>query len=161
MDSPKPKSLHYKRARFATHLPADFLYSPSHFWIARQEGDLWRVGMTQFAARMLGEMVDHGFNVEPGASVSSGQVIGWVEGFKAISDLFSIAEGTFAGGNQVLKDDIALVTKHPYAAGWLYSVNGNPDSKCVDVAGYQTLLDKTIDKILEKQAAEGDVDEPV
>ncbi len=161
MDSPKPKSLHYKRARFATHLPADFLYSPSHFWIARQEGDLWRVGMTQFAARMLGEMVDHGFNVEPGASVSSGQVIGWVEGFKAISDLFSIAEGPFAGGNPALKDDIALVTKHPYAAGWLYAVHGKPDSKCVDVEGYKNLLDKTIDKILEKQGAEGDIDESV
>jgi glycine cleavage system H protein len=161
MDSPKPKSLHYKRARFATHLPVDFLYSPSHFWLARQAADLWRVGMTQFAARMLGEMVDHGFNVEIGALVNPGQVIGWVEGFKAISDLFSIAEGTFAGGNPVLKEDIALVTKQPYAAGWLYAIHGSPDSKCVDVVGYQALLDKTIDKILEKQATEGDVDEPV
>lgn len=153
MDSPKPRTLHYKRARFATHLPADYLYSPSHFWIARQEGDLWRVGMTQFASRMLGEMVDHGFNSEAGSLINSGQVIGWVEGFKAISDLFSIADGVFAGGNPTLKEEIALVNKQPYAAGWLYSVRGNPDAKCVDVEVYRNLLDKTIDKILEKQAA--------
>jgi Glycine cleavage system H protein (lipoate-binding) len=160
MDNPKPKTLHYKRARFATHLPTDYFYSPSHFWIARQEGDLWRVGMTQFASRMLGEMVDHGFNIEAGMPISSGQVIGWVEGFKAISDLYSIADGKFAGGNLVLKEDIALVSKQPYAAGWLYSLSGNPDGRCVDVEGYKNLLDKTIDKILEKQAAAGEIEDP-
>src|SRR5437016_10533910 len=80
METPKPP-LHYKRARFATHLPASYLYSPSHFWIAEHEPNLWRVGMTRFATRMLGEMVDHGFSLDPDAPVASGQIIGWIEGF--------------------------------------------------------------------------------
>ena len=103
---------------------------------------------------MLGEMVDHGFGVENNAPVASGQVIGWVEGFKAISDVFCIAEGTFASANPVLKEKIALINKDPYGAGWLYLVKGSPDAQCLDVHSYKLILDKTIDKILEKQITE-------
>ncbi len=154
METRMPKTLHYKRSRFVTHLPVDYLYSPSHGWIARQEGDLWRVGFTKFAVRMLGDMVDHGFEIEPGAPVQPGQIVGWIEGFKAISDLFCIAEGQFAGANPLLKERITVVNKDPYGEGWLYMVKGKPDSKCVDVHGYRAILDKTIDKILEKQKSE-------
>lgn len=149
-----PKTLHYKRSHFVTQLPVDYLYSPSHCWIARPEGELRRVGFTKFAVRMLGEMVDHGFEIEPGAPVQAGQVLGWIEGFKAISDLFCVAEGTFAGANPLLREKINVVNKDPYGAGWLYVVKGKPDAKCVDVHGYRAILDKTIDKILEKQKAE-------
>ena len=154
MDSTKPKTLPYKRSRFTTQLPVDYLYSPSHFWAAQHEGDLWRIGLTKFATRMLGEMVDHGFDLEASAPVASGQIIGWVEGFKAISDVFCIAAGNFAGANPALKEKITLINKHPYGAGWLYQVNGKPDAQCLDVHSYNAILDKTIDKILEKQNAE-------
>ena len=154
METRTPKTLHYKRSRFVTHLPVDYLYSPSHGWIARQEDDLWRVGFTKFAVRMLGDMVDHGFETGLDASVQPGQIVGWIEGFKAISDLFCIAEGTFAGVNPLLKERITVVNKDPYGEGWLYMVKGKPDSKCVDVHGYRAILDKTIDKILEKQKSE-------
>jgi glycine cleavage system H protein len=149
------KTLFYKRSRFVTHLPVDYLYSPSHSWIVRQDGtELWRVGLTKFATRMLGEMVDHGFELEPGVPVQVGQVIGWVEGFKAISDVFCIADGNFGGANPVLKEKITLVNKDPYGAGWLYRIAGNPDPKCVDVHAYVKILDKTLDKILERQKGE-------
>src|SRR5438552_15265062 len=103
MEDGKPKSLHYKRSHFVTQLPVDYLYSPSHCWIARQEGDLWRVGFSKFAERMLGDMVDQGFEIKQGARVEIGKIIGWVEGFKAISELFSIAYGQFAGDKHILK----------------------------------------------------------
>lgn len=148
------ETIFYKRSRFNTHLPIDCLYSPTHAWIARQEDGLWRVGLTKFATRMLGEMVDCGFELEPGAPVAPGQIIGWIEGFKAISDLFCIAEGVFAGGNPSLKEQIDLVTEEPHGRGWIYSVRGQPDAKCMNVAEYQQLLDKTIDRILEQQKPE-------
>ena len=151
MHSARPATLHYKRARFATYLPVAYLYSPSHFWVAPHEEGLWRIGLTKFATRMLGEMVDHGFDLEPSAPVASGQVIGWVEGFKAISDVFCIADGHFAGANPSLKEKITLINKDPYSAGWLYQVSGKPDAQCLDALAYRTLLDKTIDKIMEKQ----------
>ena len=154
MDTARPKTLTYKRSHFVTQLPVEYLYSPSHAWIARRDEEHWRVGLTKFATRMLGEMVDHGFEVEPGAAVQPGKIVGWIEGFKAISDLFCIAEGQFAGGNPALQQKINLISKDPYGAGWVYLVQGRPDPKCVDVHAYRAILDKTIDKILEKQKGE-------
>jgi glycine cleavage system H protein len=154
MAAGRPKTLHYKRSHFVTQLPIDYLYSPSHAWIARYDEQHWRVGLTKFATRMLGEMVDHGFEIKPGAPVRAGDIIGWVEGFKAISDLFCIAEGRFAGSNPILKEKINSISKDPYHTGWLYLVKGHPDAKCVDVQSYRAILDKTIDRILEKQKSE-------
>ena len=150
-------TLLYKRARFVTRLPVDRLYSPSHFWIAEHEAGVWRVGFTRFATRMLGEIVEHEFQVEIGASVASGQIIGWIEGFKAISDIYCIAEGKFAGGNPMLTEKIELLGKEPYNAGWLYVIEGKPDSRCVDVHGYASFLDATIDKMLETHDYSEDV----
>ena len=154
MDPGRPKNLHYKRSHFATPLPVDFLYSPSHAWIAPHDERRWRVGLTKFATRMLGEMVDHGFELEEDAPVQAGQIIGWVEGFKAISDLFCIGEGKFLGGNPALRKKINLISQEPYGAGWLYLIEGRPDAKCVDVHAYREILDKTIDRILAQQKGE-------
>jgi glycine cleavage system H protein len=151
MEPGQPKTLHYKRSHFVTQLPADFRYSLSHAWIAPHDAEHWRIGLTKFATRMLGDMVDHGFESSPGEAVTTGQIVGWVEGFKAISDLYCIAQGQFAGGNPLLKDKLTLVNKDCYGNGWLYLVRGEPDAKCMDVQAYRAVLDKTIDKILEQQ----------
>jgi glycine cleavage system H protein len=155
MSAAKPKTLHYKRSHFVTQLPVDHLYSPAHSWIARQPDGTWRVGLTKFATRMLGEMVDHGFDTAPGARIACGQVLGWVEGFKAISDVFCIADGEFLGVNPLLKQKISTISKDPYQAGWLYAVRGTPDPKCTDVETYRDHLDRSISRILEKQKGGG------
>jgi glycine cleavage system H protein len=147
MNGGSPKVLLYKRSHFVTQLPVDYLYSPSHAWMARSD-QTWRVGLTKFATRMLGEMVDHGFEIQTGQSVATGQVIGWIEGFKAISDLFCIGSGTFTGGNPLLQEKITIVNKDPFGAGWLYTLDGTPGEECMDVEAYRALLDKTIDRIM-------------
>jgi glycine cleavage system H protein len=151
MDPAQPKTIHYKRSHFVTQLPVDFRYSLSHAWIVRHDAAHWRIGLTKFATRMLGDMVDHGFELAPGDAVKPGQIVGWVEGFKAISDLYCIAQGAFAGSNPILKEKLTLVNKDCYENGWLYLVRGEPDHKCMDVHAYREVLDKTIDKILEQQ----------
>jgi len=103
---------------------------------------------------MLGEIVDLQFEKQPGHSMKSGEIIGAIEGFKAISDIYCVADGRFLGGNTALRDDIERVGKEPYGAGWLYEFEGTPDSKCVDLESYRRLLDTTIDRILEKQQHE-------
>jgi glycine cleavage system H protein len=154
MDKNRPGTLHYKRSHFTTQLPQDYLYSPSHAWLARGDGGVWRVGLTKFATRMLGEMVDHGFELEAPAPVQAGQIIGWVEGFKAVSDLYCVASGEFLGGNPRLREKIALLGKEPYTNGWVYEVKGAPDARCLDAPAYRTLLDKTIDRILAQRKGE-------
>jgi glycine cleavage system H protein len=151
-----PQTLFFKQSHFATHLPVDYRYTRSHFWAERRTGDRLRLGFTKFATRMLGEMVDHKFETDPGAAVRPGQVLGWIEGFKAISDLICAGEGAFAGGNPALKDNIALVTDANYTEGWLYEINGQLDDQSLDVRGYADHLKATIDKLLEKQKMDED-----
>lgn len=147
MEQNPQESVYYQRARFTTRLPADRLYTPSHFWLALEEPGLWRVGFTKFATRMLGDLVEHGFSVQPQELVKVGQTIGWVEGFKALTDLYCVAEGAFAGGNPALDSDITLTDTDPYGQGWLYRVRGTPEPNTLDVRGYIEMLDLTIDQM--------------
>ena len=144
----------FKQSHFVTHLPVEYRYTRSHFWAECRTGARLRLGFTKFATRMLGEMVEHEFDTEVGASVRLGQVLGWIEGFKAISDVISMGQGVFAGGNPALKENIGLVTEASYNDGWLYELDGQLDDQSLDVQGYADHLKTTIDRILEKQAAE-------
>ena len=99
---------------------------------------------------MLGELVDVKFNIAAGAAVEVGDIVGSIEGFKAISDVYSVAKGQFVTGNTGLSD-LECVTDKPYDEGWLYQVAGEPDTRAMDVDAYRALLDVTIDRILEKQ----------
>ncbi len=149
-----PSTLLYKRATFVTQLPVTHRYAPSHCWLAAAGGGRWRVGFTKFALRMLGELVDVQFDRAPGAPVQPGDVLGSIEGFKAVSDLFCVGRGSFVGANPVLKSNLETLARDPYDAGWLYEFEGEPDSRCLDVQGYQDLLSATIDRILARQKAE-------
>src|SRR5260221_3989756 len=95
----KTPAIHYKRTRFTARLPEAYLYSPSHFWLYEMEPGIWQVGFTTFATRMLGDLVEFEFKVAPGTAVETGQAIGWTEGFKALSDIYSAATGDFLGAN--------------------------------------------------------------
>jgi len=139
----------YKHARFSARFPESFRYSLSHYWMAEDENEsgLWRVGFTKFATRMLGELVEAEFESVVGDSVSSGQQIGYVEGFKAASDLYCVMDGAFSGGNPILEEDACIVRSSPYVDGWLYAIKGSPETESVDVHGYIDHLNAIIEKM--------------
>ncbi len=143
-----PAEIPYNRSRFSTRLLEDRLYTAGHSWLEREDEEVWRVGFTKFAVRMLGEIVELGFETEPGATVETGQVIGWLEGFKAVTDMYSPLAGRFEGFNPAVDEQAALLSNDPYRRGWLFRVRGQPDDDCLDVHGYIALLDTTIDKML-------------
>lgn len=149
-----PGTSFYKRSNFVTHLPVDCRYSPSHFWLADMGDGRLRVGFTKFATRMLGEIVEVRFEKKPGDALASGDIVGSIEGFKAISDLYCCADGEFAAANPALATNIDSVGDDPYGAGWLYEVLGEPDAKCITMEAYRGMLDATIDKIMEKQSSD-------
>lgn len=151
MESDHSNIVLYQRAKFTAKLPSDYSYHPGHIWLAREPGDVWRVGLTKFAVRMLGEMVDHGFQVEPSDSVKLGQIIGFIEGFKAISDIYCVVEGDFVTGNPALKEQSRLLHEDPCGEGWIYKARGKPDAQCGTVFDYRALLDKTIDRLAAKE----------
>ena len=145
------REIQYTRSRFSTRLLDNRLYTAGHSWLEREEGDLWRIGFTKFAVRMLGDIVELGFETTPGSTVETGQVIGWLEGFKAVTDIFSPLSGRFEESNPALNEKITLLSTAPYTRGWLFKVQGQPDTDCLDVQGYVSLLDTTIDKMLGKR----------
>ena len=142
------ETIAYKRSRFSTRLPAGYRYTPSHYWLLEIEPGVWRVGFTKFATRMLGDIVEFEFKVQPGTAIEPGLVLGWTEGFKAMSDIFSAASGVFLGANAALTGAITLIDHDPYGEGWLYSVHGAPDPRSTDVNGYVAVLDATVDTML-------------
>ena len=143
-----PAEIPYNRSRFSTRLLEDRLYTAGHSWLEREDEEVWRVGFTKFAVRMLGEIVELGFETEPGTTVETGQVIGWLEGFKAVTDMYSPLAGRFEGFNPAVDEQAALLSNDPYRRGWLFRVRGQPGDDCLDVHGYIALLDTTIDKML-------------
>ncbi len=145
------EELLYRRVLFRTKLLADRLYTPSHFWVQQQTPGVWRIGLTKFASRMLGDVVEIGFDVKEGDHVRIGDSIGWFEGFKARSDLFSVADGAFLGSNPLLVDRIAVVDDDRYRRGWLYEVRGAPEPNAMDMHAYARLLDETIDRLRQSQ----------
>lgn len=156
----------YKRATFVAHLPVGHRYTSSHAWItpAPDQPGRWRVGLTKFALRMLGELVECRFETTPGQEVAVGDVVGSIEGFKALSDLFCVVSGRFRGGNPELAGGLEPLARDVHRV-WLYEVEGTPDPRSLDLHGYVGVLDATIDRMLEKQqtsdeAAEVPANEP-
>jgi glycine cleavage system H protein len=143
-------TIYYRRARFTTRLPVDRQYVASHFWLLEVAPGCWRVGLTKFATRMLGDLVEYDFSIAVGEAVRLGQPIGSVEGFKAVAELYCVASGTFAGGNPALNQDPTLVDADPYDRGWLYEVHGQSDPVAMGASGYVELLDSIIDRLLEQ-----------
>jgi glycine cleavage system H protein len=151
MSDASPQSIAYQRSSFRTHLPVGCRYSPTHYWLAPQPDGTHRIGLTKFAVRMLGDMVEHRFDIAAGAPILPGQIIGWLEGFKAITDIYCVASGTWLVGNPLLLEKISLINRDPHGQGWLYAVQGQPDERCLGVQEYAEHLDRTIDLILSKE----------
>jgi glycine cleavage system H protein len=144
-------TVYYKRARFTTRLPVDRRYTAAHFWLLEESPGIWRVGFTKFATRMLGDLVEYELSAKPGTHIDIGQEIGSLEGFKAVTALYSVAEGKMLGIGDGIAADITIVESDPYGRGWLYRVDGRPDPDSVDVDGYVAILDATIDKMLDSR----------
>ncbi len=139
----------YKNARFSARFPKDFRYSQSHYWMALvdEEQRLWRVGFTKFATRMLGELVEADFEVPKGGRIEPGMEIGWVEGFKAASSVYSVMEGSFLGMNPALAEDACIIRTSPYTDGYLYDAKGEPEESDLNVDEYGEHLDALIEEM--------------
>jgi glycine cleavage system H protein len=152
--TPAPETFFFRKSRFVTYLPTHYRYAHSHFWAELREENRLRVGFTRFATHLLGEIVDYNFETPSQTQVRPGQALGWVEGFKAVSDIICIGNGHFVAGNASLEQDTELISRAPYAEGWLYEMDGRLDEQSLDVAGYVHHLNMTIEQMLEKQRAD-------
>ncbi|MFN8630780.1 MAG: glycine cleavage system protein GcvH [Chloroflexota bacterium] len=121
-------------------VPGDLRYTKDHEWV-RVDGDEAVVGITEFAAHQMGDIV---FVELPavGRSLAQHATFGVVESVKAVSDLFAPVSGEVTGTNDALGGQPELVNSDPYGEGWMLRVKvadaGQLDG-LLDAAAYEQL----------------------
>jgi glycine cleavage system H protein len=98
-------------------VPTDLRYTKDHEWV-RVDGDEATVGITDYAADQLGDIV---FVELPQAGRSFNQfaAFGVVESVKAVSDLFAPVGGEVIEANGALTATPELVNTSPFEDGWM------------------------------------------
>jgi glycine cleavage system H protein len=114
-------------------VPGDLRYTKEHEWV-RLDGDEAVVGITQFAADQLGDIV---FVELPaaGGTLAQHATFGVVESVKAVSDLFAPVAGEVTAANDALAGTPELVNTDPYGGGWMLRI------RLADAAQVEALLD--------------------
>ena len=97
------------------------------------------------------DLVEYEFHTAAGAAVAVGQEIGWVEGLKSRTGIYSAAAGEFLDSGDGIASDITLIESDPYERGWLYRVRGTPAADSVNVHAYMALLDEAVDYVMESR----------
>ncbi|MFF5918774.1 glycine cleavage system protein GcvH [Streptomyces flavochromogenes] len=108
--------------------PQQLRYTKEHEWLSDAEGGVSTVGITEFAANALGDVV-YAQLPEVGSTVTAGETCGELESTKSVSDLYSPVTGEVVAANQDVVDDPSLVNTAPFEGGWLFKVRvtGEPD----------------------------------
>ena len=99
---------------------SELRFTESHEWI-RTEGGVGTVGITEYAAGQLGDVVF----VElpnPGRKVDAGGEAAVVESVKAASEIYAPAAGDVVESNTALVGDPAKVNADPEGAGWFFKL---------------------------------------
>jgi len=122
-------------------VPQDLRYTKEHEWV-RLDGDVATVGITEYAAHELGDVV---FVELPEVGRKVGQLspVGVIESVKAVSDLFAPVSGEVIETNPDLTGKPELLNSDPFGAGWMIRIaisdKGQLDA-LLDAAGYDTLI---------------------
>lgn len=119
-------------------LPTDYLYSAEHEWVNSTDvkpGDVVRVGITQYAADQLGEIV-YVELPEVGTEAEAGEPCGEVESTKSVSDIYAPVSGEVVAVNEDLEDSAAVINDDPYREGWIYEVRVTEAGPLMDAEAY-------------------------
>lgn len=119
---------------------AGYFYTKNHEW-AKVEGDLVRVGISDYAQDALSDIV----YVElpaPGDHFDRDDALGVVESVKSASDVYCPVPGTVEEVNESLLDSPETVNVEPYAAGWLVVLRPDgPLEDLMDANAYEAFLE--------------------
>ncbi len=115
------------------NIPEELKYTKDHEWV-RVDGDVATVGITEFAAGELGDIVYVEVETE-GETLGKDEVFGSVEAVKTVSDLFMPLSGEVVEFNEELESAPETVNNDAYGEGWIIKV------KVSDLAELDALLD--------------------
>ncbi len=121
---------------------AEIKYTEEHEWIAI-EGDVARIGITDYAQEQLGDVV---FVELPqvDAAVSKGDEASVVESVKAAAEVYAPIDGEIVAVNEALEDTPALVNTEPEGGGWFFKIKISDAAQLdglLDAEAYQNFVD--------------------
>lgn len=108
-------------------VPENLRYHAGHTWAVSESHDLVRVGMDDFASKLVGK-IDSISLPQRGRWVRQGQKVWTVYHDGKSVDMVSPIEGTITDVNDAVVKDPDLTRKDPYGDGWLVTVQA-PDAK--------------------------------
>jgi glycine cleavage system H protein len=108
-------------------IPDDVLLAESHEYVRLMDDDRARVGISEYAASQLGDIVFVELP-EVGQSFDQGESFGSIESVKAQSDLYMPVAGEVIAVNPQLAEEPEMVNDDPYNGGWMLEILlSNPD----------------------------------
>lgn len=110
-----------------SNFPEDLKYTAEHEWVRSGNGSKVRVGVTDYAAEQLGDIVYVSLP-EIGDTVAAGDACGELESTKSVSDLFSPVSGVISGINELLSGTPETINTDPYGDGWLFELDVDDDA---------------------------------
>ena len=99
-------------------MSAELLYSKDHEWVRVESDGVAVIGVTDYAAEQLGDVVYVDLP-EVDGEITAGTEMGEIESTKSVSDLFSPLSGTVLEINDAVVDTPELVNSSPFEEGWL------------------------------------------
>ena len=100
--------------------PDNYRYTKEHEWLSI-EGDVATVGITEYAAEKLGDIV---FVDLPklGSSTTYMKICGEIESTKSVGELYAPVDGEIVAVNDSVTATPELVNQDPMGAGWLIKI---------------------------------------
>lgn len=125
-------------------MPDDILLAETHEYVRTMDDDRVRVGITEYAAAQLGDIV---FVELPdiGQSFDQNESFGSIESVKAQSDLYLPVAGEIIAVNSQLGEEPQMVNDDPYNGGWMLEILlSNPDDlkKLMDAKTYLKFIEE-------------------
>ena len=123
------------------NVPDNLRYTADHEWV-RQEGNRWRVGITDYAQDALGDVVFVQLP-EPGTEVEAGASFSEVESTKSVSDIYDPVGGTIVEVNSELADAPQRLNEDPYGEGWICVIevsDAKAAGELLDADAYRKLI---------------------
>jgi len=107
-----------------SNAPSHLKYAKSHEWVETVSEGTYRIGISDHAQDLLGDMVFIELP-EVGQTISAQDECAVVESVKAASDVYSPLSGEVIEINEALVDGPDLVNRDPYGDGWLFTVKAS------------------------------------
>ena len=105
-------------------VPQDLKFTKSHEWAKLDDAGVVTVGISDYAARQLGDIVYIELPAV-GAAVTASGAFGAVESVKAAVELYSPVGGEVVAANNEIEDDLDTISTDSYGQGWLMRVQAS------------------------------------